>query len=89
MQELHSDGANNVHGEVMKQLSQLLGTDESKSSRLHPEGDGMSEAFVKIVKAVLRKHVEKYGENWDLHLQSAAYIIRSSINSGTGVTPAE
>ena len=89
MQRLHSDGANNVHGEVMKQLSKLLGTDKSKSSRLHPEGDGISEAFVKIVKAVLRKHVEKYGENWDLNLQSAAYAIRSSINSGTGVTPAE
>ena len=86
---LHSDGANNVNGSVMQQLSELLGIDKSKSSRLHPQGDGLSEAVVKIVKSVIRKHVDKYGANWDLYLQSAAFAIRSNINSSTGVSPSE
>ena len=86
---LHSDGANNVDGEVMRQLSILTGTNKSKSSRLHPEGDGISEATVKQVKSIIQKHVDYYGQNWDLYLQSAAFAIRSSIHNGTGVTPAE
>ena len=88
-ERLHSDGANNVNGEVMQQLSNLLGVDKSKSSRLHPQGDGISEAVVKIVKSVIRKHVDKYGRDWDLYLQSAAFAMRSNINSSTGVSPAE
>ena len=47
MERLHSDGANNVNGEVMKQICKLLGVDKSHSSRLHPEDDGISEANVK------------------------------------------
>ena len=52
-ERLHSDGANNVNGEVMQQLSRLLGVDKSKSSRLHPQGDGISEAAVKVVKSII------------------------------------
>ena len=89
MERLHSDGANNVNGEVMQQISKLLGVDKSKSSRLHPEGDGLSEAVVKIVKSVIQKHVDYFGSNWDLYLQSAAFAMRSNISSGTGVSPAE
>ena len=38
MDRLHSDGAPNVHGEVMNELCKLIGTVKSKSSRLHPQG---------------------------------------------------
>ena len=79
-ERLHSDGAKNVNGEVMQQLSVLF---------LHPEGDGLSEAVVKLIKSAISKHVDKYGSNWDLYLQSAAYAIRSNMNCSTGITPAE
>ena len=89
MPRLHSDGAKNVDGEVMRQLCNVMGIKKSKSSRLHPEGDGISEAGVKQVKSIIRKYVDEHGRNWDLYLQSAAYAIRASIHNGTGVTPAE
>ena len=63
-----------------------MGTDKSKTSRLHPEGDGISEATVKQVKSIIQKHVVYYGQNWDLYLQSTAF---ASIHNGTGVTPVE
>ena len=53
MERLHSDGANNVDGHVMQQVSELLGIIKSKSSRLHPQGDGLSEAVVKLVKSII------------------------------------
>ena len=55
MTQLHSDGAKNVHGEVLKELCNTIGTVKSKSSRLHPQGDGMSEAMVRILKNSIRK----------------------------------
>ena len=45
MERLHNDSVNNVHGEIRKQFSVLLGVDQSKSSCLHPKGDGISETL--------------------------------------------
>ena len=89
MTQLHSDGAQNVHSEVIKELCKLIGTVKSKSSRLHPQGDGMAEAMVKIMKQCVKKQVDSHGKDWDLYLQPTAFAVRSSINSGTKHTPAE
>ena len=56
-------GGSNVDGEIMRQLSNLLEIEKSKSSRLHPDGDGISEATVKQIKAIIRKHVDYYGHD--------------------------
>ena len=89
MTQLHSDGAQNMHGNVIKELCNFIGTVKSKSSRLHPQGDGMSEAMVKIMKNAVKKQVDQYGRDWDTYLQSTALAIRSSINYSTKFTPAE
>ena len=44
-ERFHSDGANNVHGLVIQELNKFWGISKSKSSHLHPQGDGTSEAF--------------------------------------------
>ena len=84
-----SDGASNVHGQVMKELCKHFGVDKSKSSRLHPQGDGMAESFVKQLKSCIQKQVEANGSNWDLFIQSTAFAVRSNIAYNTKVTPAE
>ena len=47
MTRLHIDGTNNIHSNVIKHLCSLIGSVKSKSSRLHPQGDGMAEATIK------------------------------------------
>eukprot|EP00794_Sanderia_malayensis_P017141 gene17141-18861_t len=89
MQRLHSDGAPNVDGCIMHEVCNILGIGKSKLSHLHPQGDGLSEAMVKQVKACIQKQVDIHGRNWDTHLQAAAYAIRTSVNTSTNVTPAE
>ena len=89
MDRLHSDGAPNVHGEVMNELCKLIGTVKSKSSRLHPQGDGMAESTVKLLKSCIQKQVDQFGEDWDLYLHSTAFAIRTNINGSTKYTPAE
>ena len=89
MTKLHSDGGNNVHSDVIKYLCTLIGTVKTKSSRLHPQGDGMAEATVKTMKAAVKKQVDEFGQDWDLYLQPTAFAIRTSLNSSTKHTPAE
>ena len=89
MNRLHSDGAHNVDGEVMCQVSQLMGFCKSHSSQLHLQGDGLAEAMVNLLKSIIQKQVDQFGSNWDLYLQSAAFMIRSSVKRSTGVTPAQ
>ena len=85
----HSDRANNVYGHVMRELCNYLGLNKSKSSRLHPQGDGTAEALSKQLKLCIQKQVQLNGADWDLNLQSAAFVIRSSTANSTQVTPAE
>ena len=60
---LHSDGCNNVDGQIMRELNRLLGVNKSHSPRLHPEGDGLPEAIIKITKSIILKHVDQHGTN--------------------------
>ena len=78
MQRLHSNGTPNVDGCIMHEVCNLLGIGKSKSSRLHPQGDGLSEAMVKQTKSCIQKQVDTHGRNWDQHLQSSAFAIRTS-----------
>ena len=88
-ERFHSDGASNVHGNVIHELCLLIGAGKSKSSRLHPQGDGQAEAFVKILKNCLIKHVEKNVLDWDLYLQSTAFAVRTSTSTSTGFAPCD
>ena len=81
--------AQNVDGCVIHELCLVLGIGKSKSSRLHPQGDGLSEAMVKTVKSCVQKHVDTTGKDWDLHLQSSVYAICTSLTKSTGFSPAE
>ena len=89
MDRLHSDGASNGHGQVIHKLFNFLGCEKSKSFRLHPQGDGLSESYVKFLRSIIQKHVDKYGSNWDMFMQSAAFAVRSSIKDSIGCTPVE
>ena len=89
MKFLHSDGASNVDGHVVRELCKLLGIGKTKSSRLHPQGDGISESMVKVLKSCIQKQVDLHGLNWDLYLHSAMYAARTSVNSSKGFAPSQ
>ena len=89
LKRLHSDGASHVHGCVMKNITALLGIGTTKSSHLHPQGDGLSEAIITLVKSCIQRQVDSVWRNWDVNLQAAVYAIRSSLSSSTKVSPAE
>ena len=88
-ERFHSDGATNVHGAVIMELCKCLRIDKSKYSRLHPQGDGMSESFVKLLKSCIQKQVQSNGADWDVFIHVTAFAIRSNISYNTKFTPSE
>ena len=85
----HSDGAPNVDGHVVRELCKRLGVGKTKSSRLHLQGDGISESMVKVLKSCIQKQVDLHGVNWDLYLHSAMCAARTSVHSSTGFAPSQ
>ena len=79
----------NVDGHVVRELCKLLGIGKTKSSRLHLQGDGISESMVKVLKSCIQKQVDLHGLDWDLYLHSAMYAARTSVNSSTGFAPSQ
>ena len=49
----------------------------------------MAESVVKILKDCIKKQVDKHGSDWDLYIQSAMYVVRSSICTSTDFTPSQ
>ena len=89
MKSLHSHGASDVNGNVIQELCKLLGVNKSHSSRLRPQGDGMTESMVKILKDYIKKQVDNDRSDRDLYIQSAMYAVRSSNYTSTGFTPSQ
>ena len=89
MQCLHSNDAQNVDGCVIHELCLIFGISKSRSSHLHPQGDGLSKVMVKVDKSCVQEHVDTTGKDWDLHLKSSVYVIHISLIKSTGFSPAE
>ena len=66
-----------------------MGVGKTNSSRLHPQGDGISESMVKVLKSCIQKQVDLQGLDCDLYLHSAMYAARTSVNSSTGFAPSQ
>ena len=73
----------------MDLLFRSSGISKSKSSSLHSQGDGTSEAFVKQMKSCIQKQVNDHGFDWDLYLPTTAFEIRNNIAFSTKFTPSE
>ena len=59
---LLSDRGTNLLSYLMKDVCSFLGI---KRTAYHPQCDGMVERFNHTLIAILKKHVEKFGMQWD------------------------
>ena len=83
---LHSDQGANLCSSVIKELSCLLGTHNTRSSPYHPEGNGQVERFNRTLEAMLSKVTDQQ-QDWDLFLPKVLFAYRTSLHETTGFTP--
>ena len=64
-----SDQGTNLLAHVMEDVCKLLGITRLNTTLYHPQSDGMVERLNRSLKSMLRKHVAKFGGQWDLSSQ--------------------
>jgi hypothetical protein len=68
-------------------LAEYMGTKQCLSSAYHPQSDGQTERMNRLLEETLRSYIDPSANDWDLHLQVAAYAINIATSSATGESP--
>ena len=84
---LLSDRGTNLLSYIMKDVCSLLGIKKLNTTAYHPQCDGLVERFNRTLKTMLRKHVTKYGNQWDAYLSAVVWAYRNTPHEATGEKP--
>ena len=84
---LLSDRGTNLLSNLMKDVCSALGITKLNTTAYHPQCDGMVERFNRTLKAMLRKHAGRYGNQWDQYLARILWAYRNTPHETTGEKP--
>ena len=84
---LLSDHGTNLLSYLMKDVCSFLGIKKLNTTTYHPQCDGMVERFNHTLIAILKKHVEKFGMQWDKHIPGILWAYRNTPHQSTGEKP--
>ena len=85
--QLHSDRGKNFMAEVVKLVSNVLGTKQSHTSGYVPWANGGVERFNRTLKSMLAKVIDSNQSDWDKHLLPVVYAYNTTIQDSTGFSP--
>ena len=84
---LLSDRGTNLLSYLMRDVCKMLGIEKLNTTAYHPQCNGAVERFNRTLKAMLRKHVMKFGVQWDQYLHGVLWAYRNTPHSSTGEKP--
>ena len=84
---LLSDRGTNLLSNLMRDVCSRLGITKLNTMAYHPQCDGMVERFNRTLKAMLRKHAGRYGNQWDQYLARILWAYRNTPHESTGEKP--
>ena len=84
---LLSDRGTNLLSHLMLDVCSMLGIAKLNTTAYHPECDGMVERFNCTLKTMIRKHVDKFGRQWEKYLSGILWSYRNTPHDSTGEKP--
>ena len=84
---LLSDIGTNLLSHLMQDVCKMLGIRKLNTTSHHPQCNGMIKRFNRTLKSMLRKHVSKFGVQWDNYLYGVFWANRNAPNFSTGEKP--
>jgi hypothetical protein len=72
-----------------RELFRLCGTKLRMSTAYHPQTDGQTEVFNRVLEQYLRAFVHKHPHQWYTYLNLAEWSYNTSVHSSTGFSPFE
>ena len=88
-EEILTDRGSNFTSDLMEKLFQMLGICGVRTSAYHPQTDGMVERYNAMLKAGLKKYVDKFPNEWNKAIPYVLFACRSVIHQSTGFSPFE
>lgn len=83
---LLSDRGTNLLANIVQDVCQLLGITKLNTTA-YPQYNGMIERMNCTLKAMLRKHVAKFGGQWDMYLPGVLWAYRNTPHESTKEKP--
>ncbi len=71
----------------MQEVCELLGIKKLNTTAYHPQCDGMVERFNRTLKTMIRKHVDRFGTQWDRYLPGLVWAYRNTPHELTQEKP--
>jgi transposase InsO family protein len=72
---------------IMSDITKVLGCRHIATTPNNPRSDGLIENQMKTIKDQLAAFVNKFHNDWDIHLQKVAHGYRTTVNDATGYSP--
>lgn len=86
-QSIVSDRDSRFTSKVWTELMRLLGTRLDMSSAFHPQTDGLTERYNRVLEEYLRSYVSATYDDWDEWLPMAQFAINNSKQESLNATP--
>ena len=86
-QDIVSDRDPKFVSAFWREFCRLLGTHQSLSTAYHPQSDGQTERYNRVLEEMLRHYVSPYQSDWNDYLPLCEFAINNSVNESTGFTP--
>lgn len=87
MTRLVTDNASYLKGDLMKEITRLMGVDHHFTSANRHESSGEIERVFNTFHAMLRTYTAANQLDWDLHLPAISLAYNTTTHSSTGETP--
>ena len=71
--QILSDQGTGYQGELLEQVYDFLDIHKTKTAAYHPECDGLSERFMRPLKAMISSYVQENQKDWDQNLDQTAF----------------
>ena len=84
---IHSDQGRQFESTLFQELCKVLDIHKTRTSRFHPQSDGVVERMNRTIKKMLQAMVDENPEQWDEHLPYAMMAYRATIHESTKCSP--
>ncbi|XP_073515516.1 uncharacterized protein [Phyllobates terribilis] len=85
--EIHSDQGACFQGQLITELLQVYGIQQSRTTPYHPQGNGACERFNRTLLQMLRTLEQRQKERWTEFLPELMWAYNNRVHSTTGFTP--
>jgi hypothetical protein len=85
--KLVSDRDPRITSEYARQVFKMLGTKQGFSTAFHPQTDGQTERYNRVLEDCLRHYVGANQDDWDEYLEIAEFAINSSVQDTVKCEP--